>query len=59
MTGFEPANNEVTIHCLNHLATPATSYLDCNIFIDFTSTVLIDNIYIISFYEYLLLNFRD
>lgn len=23
MTGIEPANNEVTIHCLNHLATPA------------------------------------
>ena len=23
MTGFEPANSGVTIHCRNHLATPA------------------------------------
>ena len=23
MTGLEPANNGITTHCLNHLATPA------------------------------------
>ena len=28
MTGLEPANDGVTTHCRNHLATPAVDY--CN-----------------------------
>ncbi len=26
MTGLEPANNGTTIHCRNHLATPACQF---------------------------------
>jgi hypothetical protein len=33
-TGFEPANDEITTHCLNHLATPANSFNYINYYND-------------------------
>ena len=41
MTGIEPANNGVTIHCLNHLATPAIFFnFNCSIFLSAKSISL-------------------